>query len=115
MPIVNGFRTGIMESSLKEFEENDPDNFRVYSTDDLNNMESGMPVAVEIGDNINTVLYAGKDGDTYYFYDNSGYTGLFGFSKFYIDKHDKVLITDRVEPTEVESLIKSMNLDKSDI
>ena len=121
VPIVNGFRTGIVEN-IKESEDIAYGEYieptQIYTIEDLDNMEAGYPVAVELKSTVKSVdgepverppivktsLFAGKDDDgKYIFYDGSGFSGLFKFSPNFINS-DKVRITNGVDLAELATL-----------
>lgn len=113
VPIVNGFRTGIMES-IKEAENVEaPEYTQVYKASDLDSMETGIPVAITYlkttAPEPKTALFAGKSDDKYYFYDEGG---MFAFTKRYIEEEGNLLLTNGVDVTEVNRLNQSVETEQ---
>ena len=113
VPIVNGFRTGVVES-IKEAENVEaPEYTQVYKVSDLDSMETGIPVAITYLKTATptpkTALFAGKSDDKYYFYDEGG---MFAFTKRYIEEEGNLLLTNGVDVTEVNRLNQSVNTEK---
>lgn len=113
VPIVNGFRTEVTES-IKEAENAEaPEYTQVYKIEDLDNMETGMPIAITYLKTATpepkTALFAGKSDDKYYFYDEGG---MFAFTKRYIEEEGNLLLTNGVDVTEVNKLNQSVDTEK---
>lgn len=92
----------INESAYEDcIEDDDFSSTQIYTIEDLDKMVSGTPVAVKlfgIGEPITkTSLFAGKDGDKYYFYDGE----MFAFSKKYIEESGQVELNNGVDIPEV--------------
>ena len=112
------------ESAYEDcIEDEDITEAKIYTTEDLDKMELGYPVAVELKSTVKSVdgelverppiiktsLFAGKDDDgKYLFYDGSGFSGLSKFSPDFITNSGKVVITDRYDGDELARLVTEM-------
>lgn len=56
----------------------------------LNELETGRPVVVTIGDLCWVAIYMGTNGAEYYFYDGAGITGMSTFRVWYLKQHPEI-------------------------
>lgn len=108
--------SGIRVKGINCYTENKKEFTGLEAIDILRRSRVGIPLKVKMTQNgkYKQVLYDGNIDDGFYFYDEGGLNGIFGFTeRFIVNNPDKVKFKFRDnDPTKVAQLIESLEKDK---